>query len=220
MQEPFEFFHYIHGIPLYVSQGWLVMAGILLAAIAVRGAMALKPAGFTNLVESILDVFVGLLDDTMGSDKGRQVFPFIAALGLFILFSNWLGLVPGFGAPTGNINTTLALAIPVFIYTHYLGIKNHGAGYVKHFMGPIGWLAPLMLPIELISHLARPMTLAVRLFGNMVAKHYILAILMILSPWFIPSAILALGTLVGVIQAYVFILLSTLYFAGAVEHAH
>jgi len=105
MKEPFEFFHYLPGIPLYVSHSWLVMLGILGAALAVRGTMALKPTGFANLIESILDVFVGLLDEAIGS-RGRDVFPIIAALGLYILFGNWLGLIPGFGAPTGNINTT------------------------------------------------------------------------------------------------------------------
>lgn len=219
MKEPFEFFHSIHAIPLYVTHAWLVMGFILAVAVAARGAMTLKPGGLQNLVESFLDFFLELLEDAMGK-YGRNVFPLIASLGLFILFGNFLGLVPGFGAPTGNINTTLALALPVFFYTHYLGLKHHGAGYIKHFTGPMIALAPLMLPIELIGHLARPVTLSVRLFGNMIAKHYILAILGILSPWIVPSAVLALGTLVSVIQAFVFVLLSTLYLAGAVEHAH
>ena len=220
MKEPFEFFHYIHGIPLYVTHAWLVMGILLGVALAVRGAMALKPGGLQNFIESVLDVFIGLLDDAMGREHGKHVFPLIASLGLFILLGNLLGLVPGFGAPTGNINTTLALALPVFLYTHVLGLQHHGIGYIKHFTGPIMWLAPLMIPIELIGHLARPLTLSVRLFGNMTAKHYILAILGVLSPWIVPSAILALGTLVSVIQAYVFVLLSTLYLAGAIEHAH
>jgi len=219
MKEPFEFFHYIHGVPLFVSHAWLVMGIVLAGALAVRGTMALKPAGFQNFVESILEIFVNLVDEAMGKE-GRVAFPLIAALGLFILFGNFMGLIPGFGAPTGNINTTLALALPVFFFTHYLGLKHHGAGYIKHFTGPMLALAPLMFIIEVIGHLARPITLSVRLFGNMIAKHHILAILGVLSPWIIPSAILALGTLVSVIQAFVFILLSTLYLAGAVEHAH
>jgi len=220
MKEPFELFHYIHGIPLFMTHSWLVMGIILGAALAVRGAMLLRPAGLQNFVESILDIFVNMLDEAMGAKEGRRVFPLIASLGLFILFGNFLGLVPGFGAPTGNINTTLSLALPVFFYTHYLGLTHHGAGYIKHFTGPMLALAPLMLPIEIIGHLARPITLSVRLFGNMIAKHYILAILGVLSPWIIPSLILALGVLVSVIQAFVFVLLSTLYLAGAVEHAH
>ncbi|MBI5140750.1 MAG: F0F1 ATP synthase subunit A [Nitrospirae bacterium] len=219
MKEPFEFFHYIHGIPLYVTHAWLVMGGLIMAALAVRGAMAVLPGGFQNVVESVLDIFYDLVNESMGHE-GRKVFPLIASLGLFILFGNFLGLVPGFGAPTGNINTTLALALPVFFLTHILGLKHHGLGYIKHFTGPMPALAPLMLPIELIGHVARPVTLAVRLFGNMTAKHYLLAILGVLSPWIIPSAILALGTLVSVIQAYVFVLLTTNYLAGAVEHAH
>jgi len=219
MKEPFELFHYIHGIPLYVTQGWLVMAILLAAAVAVRGAMKLSPAGFQNFMEAVLEVFLGIVEGSMGK-HGREVLPLIMALGLFILCGNLLGLVPMFGAPTSNINMTLALALPVFVYTHYLGIKYHGFHYIKHFTGPMLALAPLMFLIELIGHMVRPVTLSVRLFGNMVAKHYILAILGVLAPWIIPTAILGLGTLVSVIQAFVFVLLSTLYLAGAVEEPH
>ncbi len=219
MKEPFEFFHYIHGIPLYASHAWLVMGILLISALAVRGAMKLSPAGFQNFMESVMEIFVDLVEGAMGK-HGREVLPIITALGLFILCGNLLGLIPGFGAPTANINMTMALALPVFVYTHILGVKYHGFKYIKHFTGPMLALAPLMFFIEIIGHCVRPITLAVRLFGNMVAKHYILAILGVLAPWVVPTAILGLGTLVSVIQAFVFVLLSTLYFAGAVEEPH
>ena len=136
-----------------------------------------------------------------------------------------MGLIPGFEAATSNINTTAALALPVFFATHIWGIKEHKLGYIKHFVGPIRSLPALplmilMFVIELIGHIARPLTLSVRLFGNMVAKHKILIILGILAPAVVPSIILGLGVLVSVIQAFVFVLLTTLYLAGAVEEAH
>jgi F-type H+-transporting ATPase subunit a len=123
------------------------------------------------------------------------------------------------------LNTTVALALPVFFLTHYYGVKIHQQSYIKHFVGPIRSLPALplmilMFVIELIGHLARPLTLSVRLFGNMIAKHKIILILLILAPAVVPTAILALGVLVSVIQAFVFVLLATLYFAGAVEEAH
>jgi F-type H+-transporting ATPase subunit a len=120
---------------------------------------------------------------------------------------------------------TASMAVPVFFATHYFGLRIHGLSYIKHFLGPIRSIAalPLMLlmfVIEGIGHLVRPITLSVRLFGNMMAKHILLGVLAILAPWIVPTLILALGTLVSVIQAFVFALLATLYLAGAVEEAH
>ena len=136
-----------------------------------------------------------------------------------------MGLIPGFMSPTSNINTNAAMALPVFLATHFYGIRVHGFGYLKHFLGPIRNifalpLMVLMFVIEFIGHIARPLTLSVRLFGNMSAKHYIIGVLGILSPAVIPVAILVLGVLVSVIQAFVFTLLTALYLAGAVEEAH
>jgi F-type H+-transporting ATPase subunit a len=136
-----------------------------------------------------------------------------------------MGLLPGFTAPTANVNTNAAMAIPVFFATHYYGIRAHGAKYINHFLGPIRSIAAiplmiLMFVIEVISHFSRPLTLTVRLFGNMIAKHILLLVLAILAPWIIPTSILALGLLVSVVQALVFALLSICYLAGAVEEAH
>jgi F-type H+-transporting ATPase subunit a len=144
---------------------------------------------------------------------------------MYIFVCNFLGLIPGFEAPTSNINMTASMAIPVFLATHYYGIKINGFGYIKHFVGPMRSIValPLMILmffIELIGHLARPLTLSVRLFGNMIAKHKILLILGILAPAIVPTAVLGLGVLVSIIQAFVFVLLTTLYLAGAVEEAH
>jgi F-type H+-transporting ATPase subunit a len=131
-----------------------------------------------------------------------------------------MGLIPGFTAPTSNINMTASMAVPVFLATHYYGIKVHGVKYIKHFLGPIMWLAPMMFIIEFIGHLVRPVTLSVRLFGNMIAKHMLLFALGLLVPLIVPVAILGLGVLVSLIQAFVFVLLTSLYLAGSVEEAH
>jgi len=227
MHEPpllLQFFIDATGVPEYVVYSWLATFFILLIAIIVRTSLKIVPTGIQNVVEVVIEFFLNLAETSIGH-MGRYFFPLIATLGMYILVCNFMGLIPGFEAPTGNINTTAACAIPVFFATHIYGIKIHKFGYIKHFVGPMR--SPLALPlmilmffIEVIGHLARPLTLSVRLFGNMVAKHKILVILGFLAPWIVPSTILGLGVLVSVIQAFVFILLSTLYLAGAVEEAH
>jgi len=212
------------GIPSYVAFSWVAMVVMLIVALIVRRSIKLVPTGIQNFVEVIVEFFLNLTESSIGH-MGRHFFPFIATIGTYILVCNFLGLIPGFEAPTSNINTNAAMAIPVFFATHYYGIKVHGVGYIKHFVGPMRSIValPLMLlmfVIEVIGHIARPLTLSVRLFGNMIAKHMILLILGMLVPYFVPITILGLGVLVSIIQAYVFALLSTLYLAGAVEEAH
>lgn len=212
------------GIPFYVVYSWVATIIILVVAFIAVKSLELVPRGTQNFVEVIIEFFLDLAETSIG-DKGRFFFPLIATLGIYIFVCNFLGLIPGFEAATSDINTTAALALPVFFATHIWGIKEHKFGYIKHFVGPIRSLPALplmilMFIIEIIGHIARPLTLSVRLFGNMVAKHKILMILGILAPAIIPSAILGLGVLVSVIQAFVFVLLTTLYLAGAVEEAH
>ncbi len=212
------------GIPFYVVYSWVATIIILTVAFIAVKSLELVPRGTQNFVEVIIEFFLDLAETSIG-DKGRFFFPLIATLGIYIFVCNFLGLIPGFEAATSDINTTAALALPVFFATHIWGIKEHKFGYIKHFVGPIRSLPALplmilMFIIEVIGHIARPLTLSVRLFGNMVAKHKILMILGILSPAIVPSAILGLGVLVSVIQAFVFVLLTTLYLAGAVEEAH
>jgi F-type H+-transporting ATPase subunit a len=172
-----------------------------------------------NLLETIVSGLQNFIVDIMGPE-GRYYLSLIGTLFLFILVCNLEGLIPGFDSPTANINTTLALALVTFTATHYIGIKRHGFAYIKHFMGPLWALAPLMLPIELISHFARVMSLTFRLFGNMVAKHKLLLVLALLAPYIAPVPILGLGLLVAFVQALVFTLLTMLYLSGSVEEAH
>jgi F-type H+-transporting ATPase subunit a len=212
------------GIPPFVAFSWVATAIILLVAYLGTKSLKLVPRGVQNLVEVIMEFFLDLAETNIGH-LGRHFFPFLATLGIYILVCNLIGLIPGCEAATSNLNTNIALALPVFFAPHVYGIKEHGIGYIKHFVGPMRSLPALplmilMFIIEVIGHIARPLTLSVRLFGNMVAKHKIIIILGLLAPAVVPTAILGLGVLVSVIQAYVFVLLTTLYLAGAVEEAH
>ena len=162
--------------------------------------------------------------DIMGKKAARYFLPLIGTCAFFILFSNALGLIPGFAPPTDNFNTTLACGIVIFVTTHVYGLKEQGWHHIKHFFGPVWWLAPLMLVIELISHLARPLSLAIRLMANMTADHMVLSIfcgLLPVSLIFIPVPLpmYVLGSIVVVVQTLVFCLLSTVYIAMAIEHA-
>ncbi|MEN8261947.1 MAG: F0F1 ATP synthase subunit A [Nitrospirota bacterium] len=212
------------GVPFYVVYSWVAVIIILVVAYLASKSLEMVPRGTQNFVEVIIEFFLDMAETSIGH-MGRFFFPLIATLGLYIFVCNFMGLIPGFEAATSNINTTAALALPVFFATHIWGFKEHKFGYIKHFVGPIRSLPALplmilMFVIELIGHIARPLTLSVRLFGNMIAKHKILIILGILAPAVVPSIILGLGVLVSVIQAFVFVLLTTLYLAGAVEEAH
>jgi F-type H+-transporting ATPase subunit a len=215
----------VHTIPHYVSYAFLASIILIITALMVRKSLQLVPTGVQNFMEAVSEGILTLCEDNIGHHWARHFFPLVATIALYVAVCNFMGLIPGFFSPTSNINNNVALAIPVFLSTHIYGIRVHGIGYLKHFLGPIRSIAalPLMILIfiiELIGHLVRPVTLSVRLFGNMVAKHIILLVLAGLSPWLVPTLILALGTLVSIIQAFVFTLLTTLYLAGAVEEAH
>jgi len=209
-----------HVVPHYVSYAFLASLLLVGVGLVMRGSLALVPKGVQNFMEVMVESLFKLAEDNIGHHWGKYFFPLIGTLGLYILVSNFMGLIPGFTAPSSNINMTASMAIPVFLATHYYGIKVHGVKYIKHFLGPIMWLAPMMFIIEFIGHLVRPVTLSVRLFGNMIAKHMLLFALGLLVPFIIPVAILGLGVLVSLIQAFVFVLLTSLYLAGSVEEAH
>jgi F-type H+-transporting ATPase subunit a len=236
------------GIPDHVTYTWLVM--IVLAGLALTASrnMALVPRGAQNLMEIVLEQIQGLIDDVMGPE-GRRYLPLIATLGLFILVANLTSVVPGFATPTANLNTTAACALIVFLTYHWIGIRKHGAlTYLKHFAGPVPLLLqPLMFVIEIISHLARPLSLSLRLFGNMTGGHILLAIIFFLMGlqgligWALSGSSAAgavigglgglimmaftvgflypLKLLVAVLQAFIFIMLTMLYISGAIEEA-
>ncbi|SPD74860.1 ATP synthase subunit a [uncultured Desulfobacterium sp.] len=208
----------------HVTHSWLVMLILIVCAILFGKGVQLLPHKGQNVFEVIIDGLETFMVEISGPE-GRFFFPYIATVFLFILVSNLIGLIPGFFSPTANINTTLGLALCSFILTHAIGIKYHGVKYIKHFMGPVWWLVPLMLPIEIIGHVARIMSLSVRLFGNIFGKETVLGILFGMAvasaaACLAPLPILFLGILVSFIQALVFMLLSIMYFVGAMQEAH
>ncbi len=170
-----------------------------------------------NIMEVAVEKLLGLMEDIVGKDAPKY-FPLIGTLFIFIFLNNLLSVVPGFLPPTDNINTTLACGLTTFLYYNYVGFKENGVGYLKHFMGPIIWLGPLMLVIEVIGHLVRPVSLGLRLFGNITGDHLVLGIFSDLVPLVVPVVFLGLGTFVSFIQAFVFSLLSLIYVGLAVEH--
>lgn len=203
-----------------VTHSWFVMIIMIVGAFLLAKGAKLLPTKGQNILEVIIESLENFVVDITGPE-GRAFFPFVATVFLYILVCNLIGLVPGFFSPTANLNTTLSLALCTFILTHYIGIKYHGVKYIKHFMGPSLALAPLMLVIEGIGHLARVMSLSIRLFGNIFGKEKILGILFGFAGFYlVPLPLLFLGILVSFIQAVVFMLLSTIYFAGAMEEAH
>jgi F-type H+-transporting ATPase subunit a len=177
------------------------------------------PGGLQNFFE----VIVGGLEDfvvTNLGEGGRKVFPVLITIFVFIVTMNYIGLIPGCDAPTANINTNAAMAVFVFAYYNFIGIKKWGAGYIKHFMGPVAFLAPLMLVLEFISHLARPLSLTLRLFGNIRGEEIVLVLLFTLAPVVGTLPMYFLFILGKTIQAFIFFMLTTIYLKGSMEHAH
>jgi F-type H+-transporting ATPase subunit a len=214
-------FLYLEWIPFpaHVTYTWFTMIFLAGLSIAATRRMDIYPNKVQNVMEVIVSALDNLLIETMGP-HGKTYFPLIATLALFILTSNLIGLIPGFESPTSNLNTTVSMALCVFFMTHIVGVKIHGVKYLKQFMGPVWWLTPLMMPIEIVSHLSRPLSLSVRLFGNIQGGHIVLAVLFILVPLLVPLPILILKIFISIIQTLVFVLLSMMYIAGAMEEHH
>ncbi len=195
------------------------MAILFSIGLMLRGRMRLVPTGLQNLFEVVIG---GLEDFTVATvgEQGRKIFGIICAIFLFILVMNIMGLVPGCDAPTANINTTAAMALSVFVYYNYVGLRRWGPGYIKHFMGPMLPLAPLMLPIELVSHCARPLSLTLRLFGNIRGEEIVLMLFFFMAPVFSTVPVYFLFFIAKSLQAFIFFMLTMIYLQGAMEHAH
>jgi F-type H+-transporting ATPase subunit a len=208
--------------PLHVVPDYLVMALIVVVTLAVVLGLAsrrlsLVPGGRQSIVEMIVQVFENLAVDTIGPE-GRKYLPLIGTVGLFVFACNMIGLVPGFMSPTSKLNVTLGCALVVFFYYHWQGVKAQGLKYFKHFMGPIPALAPLMIPIEVISHFSRPVSLSMRLFGNIFAEELLIVIMASIIPFLLPLPFMAVAIFTAVIQSFVFVLLACIYISGAVAH--
>lgn len=206
---------------LILSHYVLVIGIIFLIARAATKKLQLVPTGAQNVMETFVGGIITMGADTMGEKNARTYMPLIASLAIVIFVSNIMGVIPGFEAPTSNINFTLSLALIVFVYYNYLGIKKNGfINYFKHFMGPMPILAPLMFPIEIISHISRIISLSFRLFGSIRGDDMFLMVLLMLVPWLVPLPGFFLLTAFGFLQAFIFSILTYVYIAGSVMMEH
>ena len=211
--------HFAHAYP-HIIYSWLVMfILIILGSIAVKG-ISIIPSKTQNIFELIISGLEDFMVSLTG-EEGRWFFPFLATIFIYIFTCNLMGLIPGCYPPTASINTTASCAVTVFVFTHVIGLKYHGIKYIKHFLGPLWVLAPVIFPIEVIGHFARVLSLSFRLFGNMIGHELVLSILFALAGlFFVPLPIMAMGIFVSFVQAFIFFILATMYFTGAMEHAH
>ena len=205
-------------VPDYIVMSLIVaLILILFLGLAARKRSTI-PGKLQNVLELIIGFFESQLTDIIGP-QGKKFLPMIGTIGLFIFCSNLLGLIPGFMSPTSKLNVTVGCALSVFVYYHYQGMRAQGVlKYLKHFTGPIPVLAPLMLPIELISHFSRPVSLSIRLFSNIFAEEVLIVVIASIIPYFLPLPFMALSIFTGLLQAFVFVLLSCIYISGAVAH--
>lgn len=175
---------------------------------------------FRNFFEIIAEKLYGLTTSVIGHHNAPKYFPIIGTLFLFIFASNIVGLIPGVLPSTEDLNTTLALGLFVFVYYNYVGLRENGLSYLKHFLGPVLFLAPLMLVIELASHLFRPLSLALRLRGNIMGDHVVLGVFSDLVPYLLPVVFYGIGVFVAFIQAFVFCLMTMVYISLSTAHDH
>lgn len=208
----------------YVALSAFVMAGILLLGLRARAAITAEGAivpdarlSARSIFELLVESISSLADAVIGHHSERYV-PILVSFFVFILVSNFFGLLPGFYPPTSDFDITFALGVCSFLVFNYYGFKVQGIGYLKHFAGPFWWLAWLIFPLEIIGVFVRPFSLGLRLFGNLFGDHLVLEIFTGLTKVGIPVIFYFLGTLVAVIQAFVFTLLSMIYIALSVSH--
>ncbi len=221
------------GINFYVWSGWGVIVILTILSILVTRNMKLIPSGFQNVVELLIEGLYGLLEGMLDEERIKKYFPLLCTFFLYILVSNYFGLLPFVGytpespekgvglgifiPPTANLSVTAALAIIVFFSTHFFGVATSGLKYFKHLFTPMWW----MFPLNVVEEIVRPVSLAMRLYGNIFGHELVVGTLFVMVPMLVPVPINLLGTLTGAIQAFVFTLLTTLYIAGATEkHGH
>jgi len=203
---------------IIVAHTILVALIVLKFAKSASSALQVVPKGAQNVAEAYLGGVIDMGKDVIGEKNARKYLPLVATIGLVVLVANLIGIIPGFESPTSNINFTLALALIVFVYYNYEGIRKNGViSYFKHFMGPEPLLAPLMFPIEIVSHLSRIISLSFRLFGNIKGDDLFLAVILMLAPFVAPLAPFALLTFSALLQAFIFMILTYVYLAGAVS---
>lgn len=214
---------YGHIATLAISSTALIGVGLAARASLGAGEAALTPAksfGLRAIFEGVVD-FIASISDMVIGEEGRDYIPFFATIFTYVFFNNIFGLIPGLTPATDNINTTFALGLFIFVFYNVMGFKANGIGYLKHFAGPILALAPIMFVLEMISHLIRPLSLGLRLSGNMMGDHTVLGLFLDLAPYYgIPVIFYGLGFFVCFMQAFVFTMLSMIYVSMAIAHDH
>jgi len=204
----------------HVTYMWLCMVVLIFFGWLAGKSISMVPGNAQNVFETVVSGLEEFVVSITG-EEGRKSFPLVITIFLFVLLGNLFGLLPGFFPPTASINTTLACALIAVGWSHVIGLKYHGVKYIKHFLGPIPIMIPMFFPIEVVSHIARVLSLTFRLFGNMAGHELVVGILLLLAGAFlVPLPIMALGAFVALVQAFVFFLLATMYIAGALEEAH
>ena len=219
MPELFTFFGLItHDKTFIYIVHMLLSAGI--ALLLVRVAMSnlqVVPKGTQNLMEAYINGVLQMGTDVMGREPARRYLPLVATIGLFVGIANIVGAIPGFEAPTSFLEMPLTLALVVFVYYNFEGIRRQGVvKYFKHFLGPVWWLYWLMFPIEIVSHFSRLVSLSFRLFGNVKGDDMFLMVILMLAPWVLPMIPFALLTFMAFLQAFIFMMLTYVYLGGAV----
>ncbi len=223
----FDYEQYGHVLMLVVVMV-VILGTTLIARLQLNAAMKREDEGlipdskmtFRNFFDIAAEQIYDLCEGVLGEEGARLYFPIIGTLFILILICNLIGIIPGILPPTENLNTTLAFGIFVFLYYNYLGFKEHGLGYFKHFMGPVVWLAPLIFVIEMISNFIRPISLGFRLRGNIMGDHLVVGVFSHLVPLVVPIIFLGMGLFVAFIQAFVFCLLTMIYISLSTSHEH
>jgi F-type H+-transporting ATPase subunit a len=213
------FFGFLGHDPIVQLVVHTIIAAVMALAIAKLATRNLQivPNGCQNVMEAVVSGILYIGKDVANEEVARKYLTLAGSLAIFIFMGNLIGIIPGFESPTGNVNLTLSLALMVFLYYHYEGIKAQGLGhYIAHFAGPVKWLAPLMFPVEILSHLSRIISLAFRLMGNIKGDDLFLLVLLMLAPYVFPLAGYALLTFSAFLQAFVFMVLTYVYIYGAV----
>jgi F-type H+-transporting ATPase subunit a len=205
----------------FITMQILVAAIIIILAAVVRARLSFdRPGKLQHTFELIYEFVDGQAEDQMGHG-GAKYMAYFATIFIFILVSNLIGIIPGFDAPTMYPAVPAGCAIATFLYYNMVGLRSNGpVKYAAHFAGPVWWLAPLMIPIEIVSHLARPLSLTIRLYANMFAGEKLTAVFISLTYFLIPAAFMGLHVFVALLQAYIFLLLTMIYVAGATAHEH
>jgi F-type H+-transporting ATPase subunit a len=235
MEHPFTWYAALHSfLPYPLSllgeanvTALVVMSLLLLLALCFRRSVlqAKDPAvpeerlSVRNVMELLIEKIVELSDSILGK-KGRKYVPLFGTLFLFILLGNFFGLIPGFTPPTSDFFSNLGMGLVVFIAYHFFGVREHGPRYFRQFIGPVLFLAPLFILIEVFSHAFRPISLSIRLYGNMFGDHLVMEIFGNLTKVVVPVLFYGLGALVSIIQAGVFTILTVIYVAMAISHEH